>query len=328
MTAFSLSNVMSTDVLSVAEDASLQEVSALMRENGFSCIMVAHAGKPLGIITERDMVKHMSILLEQDPPQRQQLHAVDIMTSNLITLTKNQGLMDALVICLANKIKHIPVVDDDENLCGIITYTDIATNHRNYLEYQIAVVEKNTHERTAELEEANRQLHELSMIDALLEIGNRRSMEIDVKSTHELSRRYNNCYSIMMIDVDYFKKYNDFYGHQLGDVALQKVSKIIQAAIRGSDRVYRYGGEEFLVLLPQTETDGAKVLAQRILDKLVEENIPHGKSPVNLLTASCGIATYTQCKNTDSSDWKHVVKEADEALYQAKGAGRNRFFAA
>ena len=61
------------------------------------------------------------------------------MTTNLIALNQNQTLMDALVICLANKIKHIPVIDDDENLCGIITYTDIATNHRNYLEYQIAV---------------------------------------------------------------------------------------------------------------------------------------------------------------------------------------------
>jgi len=144
MSAFSLSNVMSTDVLSVAENASLQEVASLMRENGYSCIMIASAGKPLGIITERDMVKHMSLLLEQEPSEIQQLKAADMMTTNLVTLNENRTLMDGLVLCLANKIKHIPVVNDNEKLCGIITYTDIATNHRNYLEHQIAIIEKNT----------------------------------------------------------------------------------------------------------------------------------------------------------------------------------------
>jgi diguanylate cyclase (GGDEF)-like protein len=324
MSAFSLSNVMSTEVLTVSENASLQEISSLMRDNGYSCIMIAPEAKPLGIITERDMVKHMSLLLEQDPSERQQLKAVDIMTTDLVTLNKDQLLMDALVICLANKIKHIPVVDDDENLCGIITYTDIATNHRNYLEYQIAVVEKNTHERTAELEEANRQLHELSMIDSLLGIGNRRAMEIDIKSTHELSRRYKHEYTIIMVDVDYFKKYNDHYGHQAGDETLITVADVLKQVIRESDRIYRYGGEEFLLLLPHTDIQGGKILGDRVLQSLREQAIPHCKSTFDVVTASCGIGYYNPEIHKDISGWNEVVKWADTALYSAKAEGRNR----
>ncbi len=171
MHEFSLENIMSSDVLSVEADVSLEKVSYLMRENHYSCILVAQHGKPVGIITERDMVKHMSILLEKVSSDKQRIVAADIMSTNLVTLNKNQTIMDALVISTVNKVGHIPVVKENEKLCGIVTYTDIANAHRNFFESQIAIVERSIHERTAELEEANRQLQELSMTDPLLGKG-------------------------------------------------------------------------------------------------------------------------------------------------------------
>ncbi len=103
--------------------------------------------------------------------------------------------------------------------------------------------------------------------------------------------------------------------------------KVVRTVIRESNRVYRYGGEEFLVLLPQTELYGAKILAQRILDNLKEQNIPHCKSSFNTVTASCGIAYYSKEVLEEACDWEQVVKQADDALYVAKSDGRDRLSA-
>lgn len=324
MDELSIENIMSSNVLSVEPETNLKEVVSLMKDNAISCMLITHNGKLVGIITERDLVRHFSNLFDDLYSDVQKFLAADIMTKNLVTLNKDQSLIDALVISVANKVRHIPVVDKDEQLCGVITYTDIASSHHNLIESQVAIIEKNIHERTAELEEANQHLHELSMVDPLLGVGNRRAMEIDLKSTHELSLRHSNNYTIVMLDIDYFKKYNDHYGHQAGDEALQQVAKVIQDIIRTSDRVYRYGGEEFLLLLPHSESEGGGILAKRVLSALVKQNIPHCKSEFNTVTASCGIAHYHPESHKDITDWSEVVKRADDALYQAKSEGRNR----
>lgn len=292
-------------MLYIAPDESLQNITSFMSEKRHSSVLVVEDNKPVGIITERDIVKYLSTSInsqQQTDAKEQYPSAIELMTHNPITVNRSQTLQESLVICVVNNVRHLPVVNDDGNLRGIITYTDIAN----------------------ELLEVNQRLQDLSLIDPLLEIGNRRAMELELKSTHELSRRYSHNYAIVMIDIDFFKKYNDHYGHQAGDQTLQNVAACIKDSLRVSDHVYRYGGEEFLVLLPQTESAGAKILAQRILDKLVEKNIPHIKSIFNTVTASCGIAFYSEDTKDDVGEWTHVVKQADEALYMAKSEGRNR----
>ena len=114
------------------------------------------------------------------------------------------------------------------------------------------------------------------------------------------------------------------YGHQAGDTTLQKVATCIKDSLRTSDYVYRYGGEEMLVLLPQTDLAGAEILGERILSRLQEEDITHCESNFGNVTVSCGIS---QCFSEDKSkqfDWSTLIRHADKALYQSKTEGRNR----
>lgn len=250
--------------------------------------------------------------------------AADLMTYNLIMLQEEQNILEALVVCTANNIRHLPVVDSDGLLAGIVTYTDIANFQRNVMESQAVIIEQSITERTSELVKANQRLKEMTLLDPLLGIGNRRAMEIDIKCTHDLSRRYADDYAIAMVDIDNFKLYNDHYGHQAGDDTLKKVTNSIKSTIRTSDRIYRYGGEELLILLPQTTSDGAKKLAKRVLNELESENIPHCKSPYDCVTVSCGLGIYNNDFKRGGIDWSNILKSADDALYAAKNAGRNK----
>lgn len=328
MEEYKLSGIMSTDVLFVEADAPLNHIATLMSEQKYSCLLVVQDKKPIGIITERDLVSYLSNKLNNNSKSLQKENlpvAVDLMSYNLIMLQQNQNILDALVVCIANNIRHIPVLDCSGYLVGIVTYTDIADFQRNIMESQSAIIEKSISERTSDLMKANQRLKEMTLTDPLLEIGNRRAMEIDVKCTHDLSRRYADDYAIVMIDIDIdnFKLYNDYYGHQAGDETLQRVTKSIKSSIRTSDRIYRYGGEELLVLLPQTESEDAKELANRVLDKLIKK-IPHCKSPYDCVTVSCGIGLFNSNFKQAYKEWSYTVKIADEALYSAKNAGRNR----
>ena len=161
------------------------------------------------------------------------------------------------------------------------------------------------------------------MEDHLMEIGNRRAMEVDLCHTHAGAKRYDQIYSVLLLDIDHFKLYNDHYGHQLGDDALRKVAALLKANIRAADRIYRYGGEELLVVLPHTSTIQAQVAGNKLVSILAKESIPHEKSRYGCLTISCGIG----CSLKDDhvlDTWEAVVKQGDQNLYQAKEGGRNR----
>lgn len=298
-----------------------------MSEQKYSCLLVVNNKKPVGIITERDIVNFLSNKLNNSTSSNSfniLPVASDLMTNNLIMLNENQSLLDALVVSTANNVRHIPITNTDGDLAGIVTYTDIANVQRSMIESYSAIIESNVSERTSKLEEANKLLKEMTLLDPLLGIGNRRAMEIDLKSTHDVSERYEENYAIAMIDIDNFKLYNDYYGHQAGDDVLLKVANSIKSSIRTTDRIYRYGGEEFLVLLPHTTTEGAKELAQRIIVALESEEIPHCKSSYNVITASCGLSIYTNNDNINEVKWTDILKSADEALYVAKNSGRNQ----
>jgi len=322
-----LAKIMSTDILSVEPHAPLNEITRLMSQQRYSCLLVVQNKKPVGIITERDIVHFLSESLNGgfvNGNFKKLPLAADLMTYNLIMLQQEQDILEALVVCIANKVRHLPVVDSNGFLAGLVTFTDIANFQRNIMESQSAIIEKNISERTSELIQANQRLMEMTLLDPLLEIGNRRAMEIDIKCTHNLSKRYAESYAIAMIDIDNFKLYNDHYGHQAGDDALKKVTKSIKSTIRRSDRIYRYGGEELLILLPQTKSEDAKNLAQRVLCELESEKIPHCKSPYDCITVSCGLGVYSHTVKCEENEWSQIIKSADEALYAAKNSGRNQ----
>lgn len=173
------------------------------------------------------------------------------------------------------------------------------------------------------LEEANHRLENLLLIDVLTGIFNRRGFEKSLRFEWRRSVREGIPLSIILIDIDFFKEYNDRHGHISGDACLKKVSGILQSAVkRPMDLIARFGGEEFIVILPNTTADGALVLAEKMRESVEASKIAHGSSVVSpYLTISLGTSTIIP---TMSHSKKEFINSADQALYKAKQTGRNR----
>ncbi|MCL1958136.1 MAG: diguanylate cyclase [Spirochaetes bacterium] len=164
----------------------------------------------------------------------------------------------------------------------------------------------------------------LTIIDQLTGIYNRRYLDGSLKKIINSHSRTGGNLSVLMIDIDYFKKYNDAYGHEAGDGCLRAVaSALSQSVSRDEDFVARYGGEEFAVVLPNTDENGARLIAERMLEKIRECNIPHKASDIaDYVTISIGGATDVINHLHHGSDY---IKAADKALYESKKNGRNRY---
>jgi diguanylate cyclase (GGDEF)-like protein len=173
----------------------------------------------------------------------------------------------------------------------------------------------------ADLAHYRKILSQQARTDPLTGLNNRLKLTEDLTQLHVRSRRYEEQYCIAMCDVDNFKSYNDIYGHQAGDQALQAVGAALADVARSSDGVYRYGGEEFLLILPNQSPHGAKNLLERALRAVQALNITHSGDPTGQLTLSAGISAFTPGHHTDADT---VLGDADAALYTAKAAGRNR----
>jgi diguanylate cyclase (GGDEF)-like protein len=169
---------------------------------------------------------------------------------------------------------------------------------------------------------SNRQLELLAMKDALTGLANRRCFDEALTIEARRAQRDGTSLALLMIDIDYFKLFNDSVGHVAGDACLQTVGKVLDECVRRpSDLVARYGGEEMGIIMPNTDGDGAAVVAQLILDRLKEENIPHKTSPLRRVSVSIGIAA---AAGSELDQLQELVEAADQALYNAKAAGRNR----
>ncbi len=170
---------------------------------------------------------------------------------------------------------------------------------------------------------SNRQLELLAMKDSLTGLANRRCFDESLAMEARRAQRDGSTLALLMIDIDYFKLFNDSFGHVAGDACLQTVGRVLQDCVRRpSDLLARYGGEEMGVIMPDTDTDGAAVVAQLILDRLKQQNIAHGASPFGRLSVSIGIA---MAAGAQLDDLPGLIEAADQALYNAKAQGRNQF---
>jgi diguanylate cyclase (GGDEF)-like protein len=181
-------------------------------------------------------------------------------------------------------------------------------------------LERVVDQRTQELQEANAALREMSIMDGLTGIHNRRSFDRDLTALVEEAAAGSESFSLIMIDLDFFKVYNDTYGHQAGDQVLRQVSAGIAEAIRSDDRVYRYGGEELAVLCPGSHGRAASTTAQRIVEHVRSLQLSYPTSEFGIVTVSAGSAEY--CADNRSAE--DLINAADEQLYRAKQHGRNR----
>jgi two-component system chemotaxis family response regulator WspR len=174
-----------------------------------------------------------------------------------------------------------------------------------------------------ELARSNRELQRLSSLDGLTGVANRRQFDETLSHEWQRAARTRAPLSLIFADIDFFKLYNDQYGHQAGDDCLKRVADVLQKTVhRPADLVSRYGGEEFVMILPDTEAEGAAAVAKKMLDQVSKLEIPHATSSVSdHVTLSIGVSTL--CPG-DGENADAIVSSADQALYEAKEAGRNR----
>lgn len=295
-------DIMSPVNSSLKQGDPLSSALTLMSEKRLSCVFICENKIPVGIITEHDIVRVYAS--QMGATTQPNLPVENVMTYEPICINENSSVDDALVIARSRKIRHLAVLDDKEKLIGVVTQNDAISAYLNSIEVN------------SKLKADYEALKLLTLEDPMLAAGNRRALDVDLSHTEASARRYGKTYSVAMFDVDYFKLYNDCYGHQRGDEALIKVVELIKTNMREADRIYRYGGEEFLLLMPNTDVRQAYFVCERIRKTIELCRLPHEKSRLGFLSVSVGIAA--SCGGAEE-----IIKNADRALYRAKAGGRN-----
>jgi len=192
-----------------------------------------------------------------------------------------------------------------------------------YYLFVFDITERRLLERS--LQTANAELEQLVTLDSLTQVANRRKFDDYLEQEWRRSLRNQKALALIMFDIDFFKCYNDYFGHQKGDICLIKIAQAVQATVhRSTDLVARYGGEEFAVVLPDTDLAGAIVVAKQIRQAVKALKIPHACPDASnaIVSISLGVASVTP---TNSGTAKQLIARADRALYTAKQQGRDQY---
>ena len=238
--------------------------------------------------------------------------------SMLLLPVLSKGELRAILL-LENRLSRGAFSSDRLDAVSLIA-GQLSVSLDNALLY--ASLEQKVAERTAALEALNQKLELLSSTDALTGVANRRKFNEAFDAEWLRAKRSQQPVGLILIDIDQFKFYNDYYGHQGGDTCLQMVAQTMGVGLRaGSDLIARYGGEEFVLLLPNTDLDGTQVVAERIRAAVEAKAEPHLKSNLGIVTISVGITSFVPTQDGKPS---RCIEVADRALYQAKRSGRNR----
>ena len=291
------------------------------------------------ILVVDDAMENIQILHHALRDEHEVLFALDGGTALQIALEQQPDLilldavmpgMDGYAVCAAlrgtPRLQDIPVIfvtalsqPEDETRALEAGAVDFISKPFNVAVVRARVRSQLTIKRQADA------MRELSMTDGLTGVANRRSFNDTFDAEWRRCARAGMPLSVIMIDIDHFKLYNDHYGHQAGDQCLQQVSAAMKrCATRPQDLLARYGGEEFILLLPQEGLEGTEVVARRILDEVRKLAIPHAASPtVPQLSISMGLASASP--PIDSTDPSALIRAADANLYRAKQNGRNRY---
>ena len=211
----------------------------------------------------------------------------------------------------------VPLIMGEKKCIGVINIVNKIDNSR-FTEDDVKLMETIAHHAATLIE--NSKLYKLATVDGMTGLYVHRYFQVRLKEEFIRSVRYDNNISVIMTDIDHFKKFNDTYGHQCGDMVLTHVARIVRDTIRNIDIAARYGGEEFAVILPETENDGAFKLAERIR-KNVEESYCQTPKGALKVTISLGVASNPDCHAPTQAS---LIACADSALYKSKEGGRNK----
>lgn len=197
---------------------------------------------------------------------------------------------------------------------------DYITKPFNLDELNLVVMHALERQKLVEEVKEKNVYQELALLDGLTNLYNRRYFEELLSREITRALRYPQEFSLLMIDIDDFKKYNDTYGHVAGDNILKSIAEIFLKRIRNTDFVARYGGEEFVIIAPHTDKKGASILAARIVDLINRKEFSGDNFIIANITVSIGVATFQE----DAVTREDLVQRADQALYQAKRLGKNK----
>lgn len=324
------------NVITVSSEQSARVACDLMQRHNIGSVIVVSNNKPVGIFTERDLLTKIVAAGKNVDTIKVQ----EVMSTDIKTATTTSSYKDVYDLMRANNIRHLPIMEND-CMVGIVSIKDLLRFHmrsmeqtitdlRNELNFVKSILDKTNDERNRQLFQENRRLQDLAIVDSLTGLYNYRYFEEMFAKEIARAKRYNHCVSLLFIDIDYFKHYNDINGHEQGNVLLKQLANLLASTSRhtdtlckilGIDLVARYGGEEFVIVLPETLKKGAYIRAKRLLDDVRGYPFYNRESqPGAKLTVSIGVAEYP----SDSQSWEEIVRKADEALYQAKNSGRDR----
>jgi len=298
------SSIFSQDIASTMGD-----IVAYMREINRDTILIEQNGAKVGIVTATDIALALAKRNSLDTP------ISDVMTSPVVSLDEHATLKEALDFIQTKHFRRIVVAARNGTFIGIITKQDLvyATYNRwvdIVMKHSEEIVELNDI-----LKQKNNQLEKIAFIDTLTGIYNRGLVSEWVEGEKKRIARYKlKPFSIFMADIDHFKNVNDTYGHLVGDRVLKELAEIIKKNLRTTDFVARWGGEEFLALMPMTTMSEAIVVCEKI-NLIVAK---HSFDEVGQVTISIGVSQYGDDELFDTT-----LCRADEALYEAKHNGRN-----
>ncbi|UCG39141.1 MAG: GGDEF domain-containing protein [bacterium] len=284
-----ISSIMSRQVATVTPRTTLLSVGRLMSRKRISCVVVEEKGRVIGIISERDLVRRLA----ENGGSVAGITAGRVMSAPVETLAADMDVERAVSLMAEKGFRRFPIVSQKGTLVGILTQSDAL---KAYMK---------------EFETVHERVKDLSVRDFLTGLYNRRLLIAALEKEFYRSRRHDIAMTLIMVDLDDFKDVNDRYGHQHGDQVLRTVAQIIQRGVRSSDIAARFGGEEFVVLAPDTDADNALRLSERLRKAIAESGI----------TASLGVARYP---NNTSRFPEDLIQIADQAMYQAKTLGKNR----
>jgi len=279
-----------------------------MIHNSFDNVVVVENMKPIGILTTKDVMA----LIKSN--QSLELPIDNFMSSPVDTIVKQSSIKEALIFIKEKHYKRVVVVEENGDLAGIISQKELIS--LTYSKWAVLMKEYQSelHEINSILENKNREYETRASTDSLTGLYNRyKFSELYISSYQSMCQRHNQM-SLIILDIDFFKKVNDTYGHNVGDKVLVQVSHSLLKILRNIDIVCRWGGEEFLVLLPTASLENAYKLAEKLRIFIEELQI----DIVGSITVSLGVANVKEGKSMEE-----IIAKADSALYLAKDSGRN-----
>ncbi len=290
--------------------STIQAIRLMKDNNSDSIIIIDEENKALGIFTTKDFINLIHFNSDLNKP-------INLyMTKPVCTLSEHSTISEAIDFIRDKHFKRIVVTNGNSEIIGILTQKELLRIIYNKWIDFIKEEGNRISKINEELLSKTTKLEEKASVDFLTKLYNRRKFNSFLEYEISKANRYKEQQlSILLVDIDYFKNVNDTFGHLVGDNILQEISKILTICSRDSDVVARWGGEEFILMLPQTNIEQAFFVAEK-LRATIEK---HKFDDVKHITCSIGVCQFHKSDNKDS-----LFKKVDQALYKAKNSGRNR----